>query len=203
MKICVRCKEEMPESIHDICKKCINRDYYITNREKIILRSAEWASNNPDRVKEITSKSKKKRRLKLTVEERKQKDKEEWSKRKSTMSFEEREKRRIRSNTYYQEHKSESRLKQSRQKSKQTRRSSESNTECTLTIKEWEEILIRYNYRCAYCKEEFPKEQLEKEHFIPVALGGGYTKDNIIPSCAPCNRKKGKKLLNEIPMPLA
>lgn len=71
---------------------------------------------------------------------------------------------------------------------KVARRHRKRSLPCTLTEKEWEVILEIFNNRCAYCGKEQP---LQKEHWIPLALGGGYEVHNIVPSCKECNCKKG------------
>jgi len=60
----------------------------------------------------------------------------------------------------------------------------------TLTLKQWEEIKLQFKSKCAYCGKELT---LQQEHFIPVAKGGEYTHNNIIPSCQSCNCSKGAK----------
>lgn len=74
----------------------------------------------------------------------------------------------------------------------------------TLTQTEWEQILADYRYSCAYCgKAWFEIEgKLHKEHVIPVDQGGGYTADNIVPSCAKCNFKKRNKTPEQAGMKL-
>lgn len=69
----------------------------------------------------------------------------------------------------------------------QKRRAKMKKLDNTLTFKEWESILERFDYRCAYC---YSDEYLEQEHFIPVKKNGGYTKENIIPACRSCNASK-------------
>ena len=70
----------------------------------------------------------------------------------------------------------------------------------TLTAHEWENILEKYNYICAYCGVEFDCENLPtRDHIIPISKGGNNTKENIIPACRSCNSKKfnrhwGKKI---------
>jgi len=50
-------------------------------------------------------------------------------------------------------------------------------------------ILEEHNHCCIYCgRNDLP---LEQEHKIPVSRGGGYTADNIVPACRPCNIHKG------------
>ena len=55
-----------------------------------------------------------------------------------------------------------------------------------LTTSEWIEILNKYNHKCAYCNGRFE----EMEHVVPVSAGGGTTKNNVVPCCKSCNRKK-------------
>ena len=57
-----------------------------------------------------------------------------------------------------------------------------------LTTEEWEVIKKEHEYKCRYCGE---KKKLEIEHKIPVSKGGKFEKENIVPSCKLCNRKKG------------
>lgn len=57
----------------------------------------------------------------------------------------------------------------------------------TLTEKQWKECLEHFDYKCAFCGQEKP---LAQEHFVAVTKGGGYTRDNIIPSCESCNSSK-------------
>ena len=74
----------------------------------------------------------------------------------------------------------------------------------TLTEKEWQILLKKFNYSCAYCGKTNIK--LVQEHVIPVSQGGEYTRDNIVPSCDACNKKKwartpeeaGMKIINKI-----
>jgi NMD protein affecting ribosome stability and mRNA decay len=58
----------------------------------------------------------------------------------------------------------------------------------TLTLKEWNSILEKYNYSCAYCGRN--DEPLTQEHWIPSSRGGGYTAQNIVPACSRCNSRK-------------
>jgi NMD protein affecting ribosome stability and mRNA decay len=62
------------------------------------------------------------------------------------------------------------------------------NLPATLTQKEWNDILEKYNYSCAYCGCN--DKPLAQEHWIPSSRGGGYTADNIVPSCTHCNSRK-------------
>ena len=76
------------------------------------------------------------------------------------------------------------------------RRSNEKEIVNTLTAKEWENILKKYKFKCAYCGCEFDLfNRPEKDHVIPISKGGNNTKENIVPACRSCNSKKGNKIL--------
>lgn len=73
-------------------------------------------------------------------------------------------------------------------KAKHRRKARERNLPATFTEKEWERCKQHFDNKCAYCGRR-PKV-FHQEHFIPVSKGGGYTKQNIVPSCQECNLKK-------------
>ena len=68
--------------------------------------------------------------------------------------------------------------------------------EDTLTEEEWQAILLSYDSRCAYCAD---RVEVEEEHVIPLVKGGGRTKDNIVPACTSCNKKKSINLWTPLP----
>jgi 5-methylcytosine-specific restriction endonuclease McrA len=45
---------------------------------------------------------------------------------------------------------------------------------------------------CAYCKRWIDAGTLVPDHKDPLARGGSLALDNLAPSCAPCNHRKGK-----------
>jgi len=60
-----------------------------------------------------------------------------------------------------------------------------------LTLQEWSETLIHFENKCCYCGEG--DVNLTQDHLIPVSKDGGYTKDNILPSCPTCNFSKNNR----------
>lgn len=50
----------------------------------------------------------------------------------------------------------------------------------------------RYGNFCFYCR--CPLKETTLDHFIPKALGGGSTIDNLVLACRGCNRRKGDKI---------
>ena len=59
-------------------------------------------------------------------------------------------------------------------------------------------VLARDSYTCQYCGHE--ATSLTVDHVIPRSRGGQSVWENIVASCAPCNRKKGNRLPREIAM---
>ena len=59
-------------------------------------------------------------------------------------------------------------------------------------------VLARDGWTCQYCGSERPG--LTVDHVIPRSRGGESVWENIVASCAPCNRKKGNRLPREISM---
>lgn len=53
---------------------------------------------------------------------------------------------------------------------------------------------------CYHCGQKFKPEELTMDHLIPIARGGKSTKNNCVPSCKPCNTKKGSKTTVELVM---
>lgn len=59
-------------------------------------------------------------------------------------------------------------------------------------------VLARDAYTCQYCGHE--AGGLTVDHVIPRSRGGESVWENIVASCAPCNRKKGNRLPREVAM---
>ncbi len=60
-------------------------------------------------------------------------------------------------------------------------------------------VLARDSWTCQYCGRE-AHTGLTVDHVIPRSRGGASSWDNIVASCAPCNRKKGNRLPREAAM---
>ena len=56
-----------------------------------------------------------------------------------------------------------------------------------VTTKQWNEILRRYNFRCAYCGTQ---DNMTMDHVVPLSKGGKHSPSNVVPACACCNSKK-------------
>lgn len=60
-------------------------------------------------------------------------------------------------------------------------------------------VLARDSWTCQYCGTE-RTAGLTVDHVIPRSRGGESVWENIVASCAPCNRRKGNRLPREIQM---
>lgn len=71
----------------------------------------------------------------------------------------------------------------------QNRRAAVTGSRGTFTSQEWREVQAEFNYACAYCLAT--GVPLQQEHMQPLSKGGRHDRSNIVPSCAPCNLRKG------------
>jgi 5-methylcytosine-specific restriction endonuclease McrA len=61
-------------------------------------------------------------------------------------------------------------------------------------------VFARDNWTCQYCGA---RSQLTVDHVVPRSKGGTSTWENIVASCAPCNRRKGDSLPRQAGMRLS
>ena len=178
-KVCTKCnKEKNLTEYHKEgnghrpdckeCRKAYKKKYRQDNPEKIKARHKKYRQDNPEKVKAY-----------------KKKYREENS-----------EKIKARHKKYRQENlekvRASGRLKEAK------RRAQKINTQVEdITDKLLNEHWVKNNIdpeRCYHCGEA-PYEHLD--HYMPFARGGGHAKENLVPSCAPCNLSKGDKTPDE------
>ncbi|EPG67659.1 HNH endonuclease [Leptospira wolffii] len=71
-----------------------------------------------------------------------------------------------------------------------------------------ENIFLRDNHECVYCRRKYPSSRLTLDHVIPKSRWNEIPKDkkpldyhtweNLVTACRDCNSKKGNKLLHEL-----
>lgn len=169
-----------------------NIDYYRSQKEKWYEKNKEhaleYARKYAEENKESLAKSQKKYRE--NNKEKRRKQSSEW-----------RDLNRDKIKAYNKKNNKKNRpLKRMYQ---QRRRAMERELPYTLTEQQWDCIKEKFDNSCAYCglsdsenRERFNRT-LEQDHFVPLSKGGGYTQENIIPSCQSCNASKNNKVFSE------
>jgi len=59
------------------------------------------------------------------------------------------------------------------------------------------DIFTRDEYRCVYCGEQFPVDDLTLDHVQPRVRGGDRSEGNLVTACKACNTLKGHHRLSE------
>ena len=57
-------------------------------------------------------------------------------------------------------------------------------------------IFERDEFRCVYCGEQFPAEELTLDHVQPRVRGGDRSEGNLVTACKGCNTLKGHRRLS-------
>ena len=53
------------------------------------------------------------------------------------------------------------------------------------------DVFARDQWRCVYCGEQFPEEELTVDHVQPRVRGGDRSGGNLVSACRGCNTAKG------------
>ena len=67
------------------------------------------------------------------------------------------------------------------------------NAEGSFSCKEWEDLCVKFGYKCLACKEE---TTLTIDHIVPLSKGGSNYISNIQPLCQPCNSTKRANIID-------
>jgi hypothetical protein len=169
------------------CKECVKRrskKYIQENKQKVVEYQKQYRKNNREKLNEYSK---------------------NWYYENHDDAMKIYKKYRIKNkekiNRYIKEYRKTKRGKELHRINQQKRRSKKRELESSLTLEEWKDTLNYWtdkenNIHCAYCGKIINNEQ-HQEHIIPLSKGGGYTKNNIIPSCKECNFSKSNKNLEE------
>lgn len=196
--ICKECRREYNKSYRDAHKEeartsnkayiDAHKDYYREYRREY---AAKYYAANKDRYRTYSEAYRATHKEEIKA---RQKEYRETHKDVIRYRYEEhREERRALAAKYRETHKEEIREYRRKYGSfyDQIRHAREKGVPATLSANDWVTIKNLFQNRCAYCGRA---EKLEKEHFLPLSLGGGFTKENIIPACRSCNAKKHNSL---------
>ena len=178
LKTCSKCERELPLDCfyrasgesgrrRRICRECFHKDY-LANREKNLANAAKHRELNREKNREYARKWRE-----ANPDKVKELQKSHYAKN--------RDKEREDSKRYRRTH------KEQYSGYGRKRRARLANNGCSLTLRQWEEIKLRYKHKCAYCGA---KEDLTMDHVTPISKGGSHSADNVVPACKTCNCSK-------------
>ena len=63
-------------------------------------------------------------------------------------------------------------------------------------------LFARDQHLCLYCGNNFPRQQLTRDHVMPLSQGGRDLWENVVSACFQCNSRKGGRTPAQASMPL-
>lgn len=155
----------------------VRYDPNISREEKIRNKQRRWRATHREKHNQLMREWLKKNKGKSAVY-------------KSRWKAKHPDKARAKRKRYYERHKDKWKIREARRRAHKIGRSS------SLSYEEWGGLLRKYDYRCLCCGKKEPEITLTLDHIIPIFMGGTSDIDNIQPLCSPCNKKKGKKIID-------
>lgn len=173
-------------------QKKYDKKYYVKNKEKIDDKNKKHYEENKEQYQENG------RKWRLRNKEKISKMQKEWAEKNKDYLKTYSKKYREENGDYLREQ-----TRMWRQKNRhidnqysKDRKMKMEKLEKTLTLEEWTQTLIYFDFKCAYCGITQDQhltsvgQNLHQDHLIPLTKMGGFTKENIIPSCRDCNSSK-------------
>lgn len=224
-KTCLLEENSAYKAAHREEGRAYNKGYYEQNREKVLAYTSQWAKDNKDKVNENAKRWREKnperaKEVRATYNEANKEKVNARSRRYREANHEAflaiqarwREANRERIAAY---NRSEYEANQA-DKIERTRKWREANPDAvaamcrlrrarrfaaggTHTTEDIERLLIEQDHKCAnpYCRADLTTAKKELDHKHPLARGGSNGIDNLQWLCAPCNRRKHAKQMDE------
>ena len=63
-------------------------------------------------------------------------------------------------------------------------------------------LFARDQHLCLYCGREYHRQQLTRDHVMPLSQGGRDHWENVVAACFHCNSRKGGRTPQQASMPL-
>ena len=176
---CVECGKDIEgaRNKYGLCLPCNKKRFHESHKEKHAEQERARRAKNPEHIRELDKKrNQTEKRKKWTREYRPQYYEDNKEK------FQEYNRQWMRKHRELFNHYGH------------VHRARKHGTQISITRYDWDEILKEHDNKCYYCGKGNIK--LTRDHKIASALGGGYTKENIVPACNSCNSRK-KRLTPE------
>lgn len=182
---------------------------YLENRGTILLKAAEYRKTLDKEKVAIYDKEyreKNKERIRAKKKKYRMQNKEKWFN--SNKSWRDKNKEYVdtKNKKYYKENRDAILIQKSEygrtpngkiaaSRHHHKRRAQSKETECTLTLDQWNRIIEIQENKCIICGKKFTKKNpATKDHIIPLSKKGGLTFENTQAVHLPCNCKKRDKL---------
>ena len=201
-KRCTRCSEQkpidefnkdrrQPDGLQSKCRSCqkeVRRDWYLRNREREIEKSAQWAIENPEkaREKDLRRNARNPGRTAAQAKRWRLENKDRYLANRRNWKRSNPEKVRKSARASYAKN-PEKYLAKSHK-----RRQKDPETGVVFTRRDVERIYRQQRGMCACCKGKLGTK-FERDHIIPLALGGTNDPANIQLLCKRCNQNKAAK----------
>ena len=170
------------------CQKEVRHDWYMRNREREIAKAIEWAKNNPENVREKDRRRAVARPGRTATQAKKwrleNKDRYLASRRKWKRANP--EKVRASARASYAKNPDKYLAKSHK------RRQKDPSTGAIFTRRDVARIYKQQRGMCACCRGRL-RDKFERDHILPLALGGTNDPANIQLLCKPCNQRKSAK----------
>ena len=153
------------------CKKCNYKrikKWRTENKDRVNKSNSEWNKRNPDKIKKARAAKEKRDPIK-------------YKKMRHASYIKNRDEKIARVKNWIKNNPEKARC------SKKQRKIKERKNGITLTELEWNQTLLFFGGKCAYCGTS---ENVGKDHFVPIAKGGKRALGNMIPCCCSCNARK-------------
>lgn len=189
-KRCTKCGETMlifnKRSWCSICDNTLSKEYYHRHREERQKYAKEYSIKNENKIRQYY------RDNKSTILE-KQKQSRATNPDRINAVYKK----------YRQGHKNEIRDRVAAWRKahpekiteyNENRRANKNKVIGQFIANEWEELKMKYEYKCLCCGK--PNVNLTVDHIIPISVGGPNTIDNIQPLCQSCNSSKSIQIID-------
>ena len=215
-KVCSKCKQELDkkffgkikkstDGLNCYCKKCVNavaKAWRETNPEKVKITRKAWNDRNHEKIKAMDKARYNANPGKVHARNKARYEANPENKKACAKAWYDANSEKVKARNKVLRDTKSDKLKAVNKAWRdanpelvkmynQTRRAKKASLIATLTLTQWDNILIAFNNACAYCDEG--DRSLHQEHFIALSKGGGYDVTNILPSCQSCNSSKGTK----------
>lgn len=188
MKTCTQCKEE--KALDAFCKykrSSDGRDYMCATCRR--SRHRQWRADNPEKNKALSDAYRERNADLLRA-----KGREKYQRRKHVfVAYRKRNAERIRA-ALKQWRKDNPDLYRDGWRKGRFRKHGNPGSHTTA---QWRELCDRFGNQCLACGAT--NRPLQRDHIIPVALGGSDDIENIQPLCASCNRRKQRTVTDYRP----